>query len=251
MQSSVDGITMHHYYVNGRTTDLEEVLNPKITFDALETKIQEVVNISCGKDVWLTESGSARGGGAPDISNRFVAGFLLLDRLGVAVRNGVKVVNRQSFLSGKYAMVNVTGGYVPYPDFYLSVLFKRLVSSRVFNAQVVGIDGEDGKFRVYAHCAQRSNPGSIVVIVLNIHDVEKCFTFKNAGSEKIEAFILKPGEPGNLQSSTVRLNGVLLQMHGNELPRMNGQLMVEMVAVMQPFSFGFFIVRDYESTICN
>ena len=87
--------------------------------------------------------------------------------------------------------------------------------------------------------------------MLNIHDVEKSFTFKNAGSEKIEAFILTPGEPGNLQSSTVRLNGVLLQMHGNELPRMNGQLMVEMVAVMPPFSFGFFIVRDYESTICN
>ena len=39
VQSSVDVITMHHYYVNGRTTDLEEVLNPQITFDTLETKI--------------------------------------------------------------------------------------------------------------------------------------------------------------------------------------------------------------------
>lgn len=53
----------------------------------------------------LAESSSAWGGGAHGLSDAFVAGFLWLDKLGVAARGGVEVVARQTLYQACYALL--------------------------------------------------------------------------------------------------------------------------------------------------
>jgi heparanase 1 len=52
------------------------------------------------------ETGSAYGGGAPGLSDRYVAGFLWLDKLGMAARLGVDVVVRQSLSGANYGLLD-------------------------------------------------------------------------------------------------------------------------------------------------
>lgn len=51
------------------------------------------------------ETSTAYGGGAPDYSNRFVSTFMWLDKLGLAAKNGLDLVVRQSFFKGYYALL--------------------------------------------------------------------------------------------------------------------------------------------------
>ena len=57
-------------------------------------------------ELWITETGSAWGGGAPGLSDRYLAGFLWLDKLGVAARDGVRLVVRQSLYGGHCGMLD-------------------------------------------------------------------------------------------------------------------------------------------------
>eukprot|EP00064_Thunnus_orientalis_P022372 superscaffoldBa00007469_g22566 len=108
--NAINAFTWHHYYVNGRDTSLKDFLDPKL-LDVLKTKTDEVLErvkqVSPGKPVWLGETSSAYGGGAERLSNTFVAGFMWLDKLGLAARLGIDVVMRQSLIgNGRYNLVD-------------------------------------------------------------------------------------------------------------------------------------------------
>ena len=60
---------------------------------------------SMKRPLWLGETSSAYGGGAHGLSDRYVATFLWLDKLGQAAVHGYQVVIRQSFYHGCYAMI--------------------------------------------------------------------------------------------------------------------------------------------------
>lgn len=108
------------------------------------------------------ETSSAYGGGAPNLSDRFVASFLWLDKLGYSAKSNVQVVIRQTLFGGDYAMVGLD--LKPNPDWWISVLFKKLVSGKVLDLQT---PNNFGKLRMYAHCAMEqmiSDPMSSLVI---------------------------------------------------------------------------------------
>ncbi|KAM8871895.1 heparanase-like [Synchiropus picturatus] len=92
------------YYVNGRDTSLEDFLDPEV-LDSLQWKIREVLQTAsrARKPVWLGETSSAYGGGAPGLSDTFAAGFMWMDKLGLAARSGLDVVMWQVLIgSGSY-----------------------------------------------------------------------------------------------------------------------------------------------------
>jgi len=54
----------------------------------------------------LGETASAYGGGAPGLSDRFVATFLWLDKLGIAAREGIDIVFKQTLVGGNYGLID-------------------------------------------------------------------------------------------------------------------------------------------------
>ena len=90
---SINAMIYHQYYTTTRR------LYPTST--APKFSIQKVKNIIAESgavvSTWLGETSSSYDGGVPGVSDSFVAGFMWLDKLGVAARLGHKVVIRQSF----------------------------------------------------------------------------------------------------------------------------------------------------------
>lgn len=56
--------------------------------------------------IWMGETASAFGGGAPGLSDTYVAAFMWLDKLGIGALNNVHLVVRQSFFNAYYALIN-------------------------------------------------------------------------------------------------------------------------------------------------
>ena len=102
-----------------------------------------------------------------------------LDQLGISAVHGIDVVMRMSFYHGKYALVDKHLN--PNPDYWLSVLYKRLVGSKVLGVEVMNSDlyspdkmtlnnSNNGRVRVYAHCTHSTNYpiGSITMYVISL-----------------------------------------------------------------------------------
>lgn len=135
------------------------------------------VNIFCIKTsgnksitLLVAETSTAYGGGAPGLSDRFVAGFLWLDKLGYSASAGLNVVTRQSLFGGDYAMIGPD--LQPNPDWWLSVVYKQFVSNKVLKLSATN---NFDRVRLYAHCTPEkaliSKVPAITIYGVNIDEV--------------------------------------------------------------------------------
>ncbi|KAK3595343.1 hypothetical protein CHS0354_004499 [Potamilus streckersoni] len=147
----VTAATFHHYYFSAKTATEQMFLDPEV-LDSLIEEVQLAVTITRKwapyTQVWLGETSSASGGGAKGLSDTYIAGFMWLDKLGVAAKYGIDVVLRQSFYSGHYSLLD-HNDCSPNPDYWLTLLYKNLVGRTVLN---VTSSDASGQLRVYAHC---------------------------------------------------------------------------------------------------
>lgn len=253
----IDSITWHHYYLNGRIATKEDFLNPDVldTFILSVQKVFQVVNKTRPhKKVWLGETSSAYGGGAPLLSNTFAAGFMWLDKLGLSARMGIEVVMRQVFFgAGNYHLVDEN--FEPLPDYWLSLLFKKLVGTRVLMASVKGPDRS--KLRVYLHCTNINHPrykeGDLTLYALNLHNVTKHLQLPYYLFDKqVDRYIVKPSGPDGLFSKSVQLNGQTLKMMDDQtLPALiENPLRPGSSLGLPAFSYGFFVIRNAKAAAC-
>ncbi|XP_031143738.2 heparanase [Sander lucioperca] len=253
---AVDACTWHHYYVNGRDTSLEDFLDPEI-LDTLALKTKEVLQkvklVSPEKPVWLGETSSAYGGGAVGLSDTFVAGFMWLDKLGLAATLGLDVVMRQVFIgSGSYHLVD--DNLDPLPDYWLSVLYKRLVGPEVLKVEFSSFT-HNKTVRLYLHCTNkhRYRRGAVTLISLNLGETAASVCLPPlAASRTPDAFILQSAGEGGLYSRSVQLNGVVLKMEDDQtLPPLTGLLLRPSERLQLPaFSLAFFVLTDAQATAC-
>ncbi|XP_064112393.1 uncharacterized protein LOC135219502 [Macrobrachium nipponense] len=242
---SLAAITWHHYYIDGRTATIEDFISADL-FDELAYSITQIIHVrdqlAPGTPIWLTETSSAFGGGAKNLSNRYIDGFLWMDKLGTAARMGISVVARQTLYSGNYAIID---DYItPEPSYWLSYVFKNLVGERVLN---VTMRGASSTTRLYAHCQKNSSSysyqsGNIVIFGMNL-DV-KSVDVSISGihrSHLIEEYVLKPAF-GDLQSNAVLLNGKALRMISDEeLPELTSVPLPDQEFHIPPTTFGFWV----------
>uniref|UniRef100_UPI003AAF5F50 heparanase isoform X1 n=1 Tax=Centroberyx gerrardi TaxID=166262 RepID=UPI003AAF5F50 len=259
---AIDACTWHHYYVNGRDTSLEDFLDPEV-LDTLALKTNEVLEtvelVSPGKKVWLGETSSAYGGGALGLSDTFVAGFMWLDKLGLGARLGLDVVIRQVLIgSGSYHLVD--DNLDPLPDYWLSVLYKRLVGPEVLRIEAFSNSAQRKRVRVYLHCTNKKSTsyrsGAVTLIAMNLSkSPARVSVPAHMANSTAEAFVLQSDQPGEegLYSRSVSLNGEVLTMVDDKtLPELKGARLPPGEHLQLPgYSLAFFVLTEARASACR
>lgn len=71
------------------------------------------------KPLWNGETSSAYGGGASNLSDRYVAGFLWIDKLGISAKMGIEVIIRQALVGGGYCLIDPQGNKINTVRYFL------------------------------------------------------------------------------------------------------------------------------------
>ncbi|XP_076631282.1 heparanase isoform X1 [Colletes latitarsis] len=256
-KDSVNYVTWHQYYLDGREARVVDFINISI-FNYLSMQIKsmkDVINLS-GKHIsmWLSETSTAYGGGAPELSDRFVAGFLWLDKLGYSASAGLNVVTRQSFFGGHYAMVGPD--LIPNPDWWVSVVYKHFVSEKVL--KLTSANNFD-HVRLYAHCTPKkaliNRVSAITIYGVNIGKVSVSVTIQGIlpvlhRNAKIFLYALTSD---NLQSRVIKMNGKVLKLQPNENLPPFGPIILEPTQVipLPPYSMVFIVIHGAEVPACK
>jgi heparanase len=209
-------------------------------------------------EVWLGETGNAQCGGEPGVSDRFVAGLWWLDQLALLARGGQRGVIRQTLIGSDYGLIDADT-YRPNPDYYNSLLWKKLMGSRVLS---VSASGDNPYLRLYAHCTPGASAragGSVSVLALNTHPREAAaFTLSGAPSTAERFDLSAP----TLDSRDLYLNGHRLELAAPEpaevpgapvLPELRGEPVVlgDRPVRVAPASYAFFVLDGLHAPACG
>lgn len=193
--------------------------------------------------VWLGESGHAQFGGQPGASDAFEGTFWWLDQLGALARRNIQVSVRQTLSGSNYGMIDdVT--LDPRPDYWASVLWRRLMGRRVLDVHRSEVDD---LVRVYAHCSYQ-RPGAVTVLAINL-DEENDVRIEIDGlsqSDK-ELYVLTSDA---LDSSDLMLNGTLLRDEDGVLPPLDPERLGGRPADVPARSMAFVVYPDADALAC-
>ncbi len=117
-----------------------------------------------GKPLWLGETGNAQFGGEPGLSDAYLASLWWMDELGLMARTGMDVVVRQTLSGMNYGLLD-DATLAPRPDYWASLLWKRLMGQHVHAASVTGDDAR--RVRAYAHATD----STLTVLLVNLDPV--------------------------------------------------------------------------------
>ncbi len=167
--------------------------------------------------IWLGETGHAQYGGQPDSSDRFEATLWWLDQLGALARRGQPITVRQTLSGSNYGLIDdVT--LDPRPDYWASVLWRRLMGARILDVTRTDVDDY---VRVYAHCTQ-GPPGAVAVLVINLLEEESVhLEVGGITSPRKEIYALTADA---LDSKEIMLNGTVLRDDNGVLPPLEPEI---------------------------
>ncbi|TKS85602.1 Inactive heparanase-2 [Collichthys lucidus] len=203
--------------------------------------------------------------------------ILLLDgwvnTLGMAAMQGIDVVLRHSFFDYGYTHL-VDQHFNPLPDYWFSLVFKRLVGPRVLAVRVAGLQRKPqpgrvirDKLRIYAHCTSYYKyvrqlrhlghnyvRGSITIYIINLHRSRK--KIKLAGTLRnntVHQYLLQPYGTDGLRAKHVQLNGEKLLMVDNEtFPELKPKtLRAGRTIAMPPMTIGFYVIKNINAYACR
>ncbi|XP_074731786.1 inactive heparanase-2 [Strix uralensis] len=265
--STVDAVTWQHYYIDGRVAKVTDFLKTRLldTLSDQIRKIQKVVNTyTPGKKIWLEGVGATSAGGMNNLSDSYAAGFLWLNTLGLLASRGIDVVVRHSFLDHGHNHL-VDQNFNPLPDYWLSLLYKRLIGPKVLAIHVAGLQRKPrpgrvirDKLRIYAHCTSYHNHnyvrGSITLYIINLHRSRKKIKLAGTLRDKIvHQYLLQPYGKDGLHSKSVQLNGQPLAMvDDGTLPELKPRpLRAGRTLVIPPLTMSFYVVKNVNALACR
>ncbi|KAL5022409.1 hypothetical protein ScPMuIL_001564 [Solemya velum] len=252
-RDGIDYATFHHYYFASGGAKLEMFINPGI-MNSIWVPIQRAVSYANEtvphRKVWLGETSTSYNQGAPGLSDRYVAGFLWLDKLGMTAKHGVEVVIRQSFYGENYSLLDFNDTN-PNPDYWLTLLYMKLVGSKVLNV----IFDSSSYVRIYAHCTNTKVPkyqkGSITFYTMNLSNATVDLLFPQFPGAELEVYLLQPKGTQGLTSRGVTLNGVLLELtEEDEIPNLIIPTVQTDSVSFPSLTFGFIVIPMANVTLC-
>jgi len=265
VQSKVlSAVTFHHYYGASDTALLKDF----VSIDYLDkfiyycSKANSIISEAFEKKVrppvWLGETSSTYGGGSPTIGQTFAAGFLWMDKLGVAAQSSVSLVVRQALKGGYYSLLDEN--MKPNPDYWTSVLYRRLVGTKVLNS--TGFLEMGRSVRAYAHCTHDGgnsgaeySRGSVVFMILNMgtKSAEVTLSANDTSAsthDKIDQYLFEPVN-GELMDSLVRLNGRKIKMADDTTLPSLAPVKVSQPLVVPPLTYGYFVAKSWRIPACT
>merc|ERR1711957_168723 len=176
-----------------------------------------------------------------------------IDALSSLAKLGHFGFNRQSLVGGNYELLS-TDSLEPNPDFWVAVLFSRLMGTRVLDTSMV--EGSDLDLHIFAHCGRE--PGTVAFAFAN-RDTRRSFEVRldvagvNSTTSMRSEYHLTAANSSDRFDRFALLNGRSLTLPGYaELPslapkeRPNSELMK-----IDPFSVGFATLKDVYPSFCE
>jgi heparanase 1 len=267
-----DVITYHLYAGYGLDPSLpRELVDPGfLDFTrVIGGNIQRVVREAAPHaQLWVGETAAAWHSGEAGITDAFESGFWFVDQLGTLASMSHSAMCRQCFVGGNYSMIGVNDGFVPRPDYYTGLLFKRLMGAIVLTSyqNEPAIQPYVPAIRGYLHC-NPSSPSSVTFAYVNV-DENRSFAISLKGSNTDgssmntstrEEYVLSSGGMGppgphqsTLSSLHVQLNGKLLALGTDDaLPDMSGRRVEGGHFVAPPRTYGFVVFTDANAHACK
>ena len=203
-------------------------------------------------EVWLGESGHAQCGGEPGVTNTMAGSFWWLDQLGILAERGHRVVVRQTLSGSDYGLLD-DETLDPAPDYWASLLWRRLMGTRVLDVEVTDeLTDEEGRpfLRSYAHCTRAGAAGSVTVLALNL-DLEQSARVQGFDTAGELYLVTAAGE--DFLSLTVELNGTeLLASAEGEVPAIEPvPLAAGETLVLPPTSYAFVVLPEADAPACR
>ncbi|XP_047366033.1 heparanase-like [Vespa velutina] len=255
-KDSINYVTWHQYYLNGHEAQVNDFINPS-TFYFLPMQIDSMLKTikKSRKSIsmWLSETSSAYGGGAPGLSDRYIAGFLWLDKLGYSAKAGINVVIRQSLFGGYYAMIGPD--LLPNPDWWISVIYKQFVSEKVLNI----LSPKSSEYiRIYAHCTPKASlinrVPAITIYGMNLDKSSAKIIIQGIFhrlNKNIKIFLYSLTSD-HLTSRNIRMNGEILKLQNDgKLPPFHPIIMnPTQIIILPPFSMVFMVIHGVHVPAC-
>ncbi len=258
----IDVVTWHYYPQQSRRCLLatrraspDRMLDP-VALDEVDTWAARVESArdryAQGKPVWLGESGNAQCGGEPGVSDAFVSGFWWLDQLGRVARRGEPVLVRQTLSGSNYGLID-DDTLDPRPDYWTSVLWRRMMGDRVLDATA----GRDPRLRVYAHCTRHgapdAAPGAVTLAVVNLDPSRGVSLELGAYGDIADVYELSSPD---LTSPVIDLNGArLIASSDGSLPALAPAVVSRdaagLRASFEPATYGFVVLPHAEAPACR
>ena len=236
----------------------------------------------------LEETASNSLGGCVGFSDRFISGFYWLNILGLVAESNFQQINRQDLvgmsftasgsqytLFGPPGWVNGSGlvdGTSPHPDYYTSLLFRRLMGAQVLASTVA--PSSAGSFAAHVWCAAPTapgaGPGAVTVAFINAANTPS--SVQVAGADG--GYALSPRSEfiltgDSLTDSVVYLNApagaskmerAAARLHVNKdgtlpdsLAMPTGRLVVDGATqlLVPPLSYGFVVLPAANAPACS
>ncbi|XP_007447592.1 PREDICTED: heparanase isoform X3 [Lipotes vexillifer] len=166
-----------------------------------------------------------------------------------------RIATKEDFLNPDVLDTFISSVQKIFQDYWLSLLFKKLVGTNVLMASVKGPDRN--KLRVYLHCTNINHPrykeGDLTLYALNLHNVTKRLRLPHHLFDKqVDKYLIKPSGPNGLFSKSVQLNGQTLKMVDDQtLPALTEKPLRPGSSLGLPaLSYGFFVIRNAKVAAC-
>jgi heparanase 1 len=262
-RDSVDVVTWHYYATQGianwiqyREASLQNLLDPVVLNEVRHWAVQIRSlhdKFQPKSALWMGETGPAQSGGTPGVTDRFASSFWWLDELGTLATAGHSVVVRQTLCGKGYPLID-RPDFDPRPDYWASLLWKRLMGDRVL---AVGNPHEGKRLRAYAHCTPQGGeirPGSVTVLLLNLNLTEPIRVgLADFPGRALREYLV---EATDLGSADVKLNGGVLRAgDAGELPELryvSRTTVAKKTPVLEipPRAYAFVVIEDAGAPAC-